>query len=420
MRTAFHKQETSNAKLASQQNNFFFQPKLSINQSNDVWEQEADHVAEQVMSVNTATIKPAFFSPASIQRKCAACKEEEKNIQRKESNTNTTASSLQTENYISSVRGGEPLGNDDKSFFESRMGYDFSDVRIHDDSNANQSAKNINALAYTHGNDIVFDKDQYQPRTDDGRKLLAHELTHVIQQQNAPAIQRQEKPGKDKIDLQPNYYIALILRGFGASHDAFGMTQRSEQKFNASDMIYNEGMCLNSSSLSADVNFCRGAPNTVATPPIVALSLEYKEPGHFTSLKFTKRDEKPVPDTNSQRTCWQPNFPTHFQFDVYKKGTLKLTAELFGTDNNELNIYSDMIEIEKCTGSRKCREDAIATNRWLIIPDNGGPMHPLGPSDPDDGEHYEIYKETGTENYFICKGESASDKVYVDRRGYAL
>ena len=78
MRTAFHKQETSNAKLASQQNNFFFQPKLSINQSNDVWEQEADHVAEQVMSVNTATIKPAFFSPASIQRKCAACKEEEK------------------------------------------------------------------------------------------------------------------------------------------------------------------------------------------------------------------------------------------------------------------------------------------------------------------------------------------------------
>ena len=90
----------NNAKLASHQKNFFFQPKLSVNQPKDACEQEADHVAEQVMSVNTATNKPSFFSPVSIQRKCAKCEEEEKKMQRKENNNNAVSSSAQAENYI--------------------------------------------------------------------------------------------------------------------------------------------------------------------------------------------------------------------------------------------------------------------------------------------------------------------------------
>jgi len=65
------------------------------------------------------------------------------------------------------------------------MGYDFSNVRIHNDSNADQSAKSLNALAYTHGNDIVFRSDQLRPDTHEGQKLLAHELTHVAQQNNS-------------------------------------------------------------------------------------------------------------------------------------------------------------------------------------------------------------------------------------------
>jgi len=185
MRSILHKQYPDNAKPVSQQNNFFFQPKLSVNQPNDVYEQEADHVAEQVMSMNTTTSSPPFFSPVSIQRKCAECEEEEKKLQRKETtNNNTASSSLQTENYLSSVSGGKPLGNEEKAFFESKMGYDFSTVRIHNDTGANRSAKNINALAYTHGNDIVFAQGQYQPNSDEGKKLLAHELTHVLQQSN--------------------------------------------------------------------------------------------------------------------------------------------------------------------------------------------------------------------------------------------
>jgi GH24 family phage-related lysozyme (muramidase) len=178
------KQSSINAKPGSQQTNFFFQPKLSINQPNDVYEQEANHVADQVMNMNVSANTPTFFSPVSMQRKCAECEEEEKNMQRKENDHNPTPSSPQTENYISSVSGGNALRNEDRAFFESRMGCDFSNVRIHSDAGANQSAKNINALAYTHGNDIVFAQGQYQPGTNEGKKLLAHELTHVLQQSN--------------------------------------------------------------------------------------------------------------------------------------------------------------------------------------------------------------------------------------------
>lgn len=160
---------------------FFFQPKSSINQPNDIYEKEANDVADKVMQMDTM-VTPAFFSPVSVQRKCAECEEEEKSLQRKESNGNAATASQKTGNYISSITGGSALGNEEKAFFESRMGYDFSGVRIHTDSNANQSAKNINALAYTHGNNIVFGQGQYQPGTNEGKKLLAHELTHVIQQ----------------------------------------------------------------------------------------------------------------------------------------------------------------------------------------------------------------------------------------------
>jgi hypothetical protein len=149
-------------------NKLFFQPKSFENESNDVYEKEADAMAEKVMHSDASLSAPSFFSPSVIQ-----CKGE----------INQTSSS-QTENYISSISGGKPLNNNEKAFFESRMGYDFSNVRIHNDSNANQSAKSISALAYTHGNNIVFGSNQYQPNTAEGRKLMAHELTHVVQQSN--------------------------------------------------------------------------------------------------------------------------------------------------------------------------------------------------------------------------------------------
>jgi hypothetical protein len=172
-------------KQKSKQNTVFFQPKLTINPPDDQYEREADSVAEHVMRMPITRNDSLFFSPASIssvQRKCAECEEEEK-LQRKENGKGEVEAPGTLESYVESINsGGKALPNDVRSFFEPRFGYDFSNVRIHNDSVAAKSAQGINALAYTSGNNIVFNQNQYSPETDSGKRLLAHELTHVVQQ----------------------------------------------------------------------------------------------------------------------------------------------------------------------------------------------------------------------------------------------
>jgi hypothetical protein len=82
--------------------------------------------------------------------------------------------------------GGSPLDDSTRGFMESRFGHDFGDVRIHNDSRASDSALAVNAQAYTVGNDIVFQSDRYQPHSSEGQQMIAHELTHVVQQRSGP------------------------------------------------------------------------------------------------------------------------------------------------------------------------------------------------------------------------------------------
>jgi hypothetical protein len=79
---------------------------------------------------------------------------------------------------------GRPLDDSSRAFMEPRFGHDFSRVRVHTDERAAESARSVNALAYTVGRDVVFGAGQYQPGTAEGRRLLAHELTHVVQQES--------------------------------------------------------------------------------------------------------------------------------------------------------------------------------------------------------------------------------------------
>jgi len=164
----------------------FFQPKLTINQPNDVYEQEADHMADKVMRMPDPSInQDTFFKPANthVQRKCQACEEKDKFVHRKENSTATTAHSNQLSNYISSLSSsGQPMSKESRSFFEPKFGHDFSNVKLHTDGVAAKSAQSINALAYTTGNNIVFNSGQYSPESERGKRLMAHELTHVVQQ----------------------------------------------------------------------------------------------------------------------------------------------------------------------------------------------------------------------------------------------
>lgn len=98
---------------------------------------------------------------------------------------------------------GQPLDTGTRNYFEPRFGHDFSNVKIHTGSKASESSKAINAHAYTLGNNVVFNNGKYAPHTDEGKRLLAHELTHVIQQKGIT----QSKPFPGHTALQSDHTI---------------------------------------------------------------------------------------------------------------------------------------------------------------------------------------------------------------------
>ncbi len=129
----------------------------------------------------------AFFTPAdlAVQRKCEACEAEENTPQRKETGTAPSGPARSAARYVQTRPGrGEPMPGSVRAFFGSRMGANLDSVRIHHDAEAAQSAAQLHAQAYTVGENIVFNRGKYAPETHDGRRLLAHELVHVVQQRN--------------------------------------------------------------------------------------------------------------------------------------------------------------------------------------------------------------------------------------------
>ncbi len=103
---------------------------------------------------------------------------------------------------------GESLDRDVRSDMEGRLGADFSDVRVHRDSAAHESAQSVQAKAYTVGSHVVFQRDAYDPGSDAGKHVLAHELTHVVQQRSGP-VDGAEAPGGIRVsDPSDRYELA--------------------------------------------------------------------------------------------------------------------------------------------------------------------------------------------------------------------
>jgi len=161
---------------------FHIQPKLSIGAPDDPLEKEADEMADKVMRVKMPDPINFLTTSSKVNRKCAHCEEEEKKLHRKENNNSSISFAPTIVHDVLSSAGGRSLDTDTRSFMESRFKFDFGNVKIHDNDLAAQSATSINALAYTSGNNIVFNHGQFSPHTESGRRLLAHELTHTIQQ----------------------------------------------------------------------------------------------------------------------------------------------------------------------------------------------------------------------------------------------
>ncbi|MGE4340140.1 MAG: DUF4157 domain-containing protein [Pigmentiphaga sp.] len=154
------------------------QAKLKIGQPGDKDEQEADRVAEQVMRMPEPGIRRKPSCPFANGPRCG---EDELKIQAKSANSvgNVQVDHSLIQNVLSSP--GEPLDTAARSFMEPRFGQDFSGVRVHVGSQATESARAVNARAYTIGRDMVFGEGEYAPGSDEGKRLVAHELAHVGQ-----------------------------------------------------------------------------------------------------------------------------------------------------------------------------------------------------------------------------------------------
>ena len=189
------------------------QAKLAVGRVNDPLEHEADRVADHVMRMPDPSFPISSVSP-QISRKCAACEEEAQLLQAKAARS-SDAPVLGKPDIVQDVlrTPGQPLDAESRDFFESRFGSNFSQVRIHADTRAAESARAVNARAYTVGQHVVFGHDRYAPRTADGRHLLAHELTHTLQQRGGAArLQRQpDPPGSSPPPARPDLETRLKI-----------------------------------------------------------------------------------------------------------------------------------------------------------------------------------------------------------------
>jgi hypothetical protein len=175
----------------SKKKRFSLQTKLKVNEPGDIYEQEADRVADQVTA--TSAHHAVSGAPAHIQRFSG------------QSNGPHAVPASVDQALASPGRPLEPALQQD---MEQRFHYDFSQVRVHAGKAAEQSAREVNASAYTVGHAIVFGEGRFAPGTHQGRRLIAHELTHVVQQSGADGIRVGQSNKKCDLSLSAHYSIA--------------------------------------------------------------------------------------------------------------------------------------------------------------------------------------------------------------------
>lgn len=211
------------------------QRKLMVNTPGDLFEQEADLVAEQVMRTPEAQLQRT----CGCGGRCAECRNEhdqhghlQTQSSRAVGSQEIVAPPIAQEVLHSS---GRPLATAAREIMEERFGHDFSRVRVHADDKAADAARAVHARAYTVGRDIVFGSGEYAPATAEGKRLLAHELTHVVQQRgselDAPGgmIQRQGGAGKEKAKAPPPWTADELKKMLDGCDGGLGIQAKAKK-----------------------------------------------------------------------------------------------------------------------------------------------------------------------------------------------
>src|SRR5262252_764571 len=157
------------------------QAKRQISRRADGREQEADRLANQLMRMSEPRVQRACAACEASTTLCPTCEEESSNAKRKADYRNNIKEVSVSDISAGSSRRLDPVT---RGFFEPRLGADFSHLRAHTDAQAAASTQAFNAQAYTVGRGVVFEVGQYVPWSNEGKRLPAHELTHVVLQAN--------------------------------------------------------------------------------------------------------------------------------------------------------------------------------------------------------------------------------------------
>jgi hypothetical protein len=213
------------------------QPKLTVNTPGDIYEQEADRIADAVMAgysppvdrvlqdvqpkLYRVVVRPedavdSVFPPETESGAESPEASPTEEVQRSASEEAGAVSPHFEQSLQQATHGGgEALPSPTRSFMESRFGWDFSSVRVHSDARAHALAREVNACAFTLGNNIFFARSQYQPDRLEGQRLLAHELTHVVQQ-SAERVSRQVQR-LASCSSYPGYNASVNLRTYNCA-----------------------------------------------------------------------------------------------------------------------------------------------------------------------------------------------------------
>jgi hypothetical protein len=289
------------------------QAKLTVSNPDDIYEQEADRVADQVMRMPVSSL---------VQRRCTKCEDEVHRAADATAGVPTVDDA--TEQSIQGLSGrGAPLSNSVRSFMESRFDADFSHVRIHTDSHAQGLARAVDAQAFTVGRNVVFGAGRYDPDTERGKRLLAHELTHVVQQTGAGARQTiarqanlllpERKPTVDDWLRRTRDFRQLEILDLQEGIDLLSQHQSFQNRSTADDLAIEQTLAslraeLNRRSKAADHKGPSNKSRKSATPPPTKHPRVLSEKGAVYSgpeeqraeynliMKWLARDDLPAKD----------------------------------------------------------------------------------------------------------------------------
>jgi hypothetical protein len=351
------------------------QTKLKISEPGDRYEQEADRIAEEVMRMPEPSIQSQMepdeeeemvqrqaisgsITPL-VQRQVSPDIEEEeeeviqtKTIDDRAAPSASTPASSGVPAIVHEVLNspGQPLDPKTCTFMESRFGHDFSQVQVHTDPQATESATAVGALAYTLGQDVVFGSGQYAPETLAGQRLLAHELTHVVQQNGAAnlVIQKQDNdasPATPSPSQSTGWTSDLLMIVLSSDRtDCLGMANSSGGPLYSRCGSVQPPFCQ-SARVPFDVYFYIDRINNPRPQPFrsptVSVNFEFTTTAGTRTSKIDKTDRHPR--YVAPNVPLEPSFGHSFPIGSTESGELSVQLKLH--DASGVNVtYNDRIQ----------------------------------------------------------------------------